>query len=78
MCRICLFHGRTEGGVAADVPMVTLAGYMKAWGVFMVVATLLLTFLKKESMETIPDECSISDTYKDIVNVIRLPNILST
>lgn len=57
--------------------IITLAGFLFFWGIVFFVTTTLVFFLKPEKVEKDDLELGIIDTYKLLIQVIKLPAVLS-
>ncbi|XP_050414537.1 acetyl-coenzyme A transporter 1 [Patella vulgata] len=58
--------------------IVTLAGFLYFWGIIFFITTTLVMIIKRERMDPDVDpEMGILETYKILLNVIKLPSVLS-
>jgi len=58
-----------------DVGMVTLGGFLWFWGWVFVLTTILVVFKKEKADEGEAAEVGVLETYRQLVQILRLPNV---
>lgn len=70
------FANKYFRGTPSDEPLLTLAGYLRFWGIFCFIVTIWLLFFKKEDPVTVEEEdMSIQGVYRTMWRICQLKHI---